>query len=72
MNTEQLINKKVKHKFHKKNKNEAASVLFEVSSLNSKFEGLVMHKTDYVDIDGKDYINPRNVDFSAAKKKKKK
>jgi hypothetical protein len=47
-------------------------VLFEVASLNSKFEGMVMHKTDYVDIDGKDYINPRNVDFSAAKEKKKK
>lgn len=63
MNKEQLINKKVKHKFHDKN------VLFEVASLNSKFEGMVMHKSDYVDIDGKDYINPRNVDFSEAKEK---
>ena len=63
MNTEQLINKKVKHKFHDKN------VLFEVASLNSKFEGMVMHKSDYIDINGKDYINPRNVDFSAAKEK---
>lgn len=66
MNKEQLINKKVKHKFHDKN------VLFEVASLNSKFEGMVMHKSDYVDIDGKDYINPRNVDFSEAKEKNKK
>jgi len=66
MTKEQLINKKVKHKFYDKN------VLFEVASLNSKFEGMVMHKSDYVDIDGKDYINPRNVDFSAAKEKKKK
>ena len=66
MNTEQLINNKVKHKFHDKN------VLFEVAILNSKFTGIVMHKTDYVDIDWKDYINPRNVDFSAAKEKKKK
>ena len=66
MNKEQLINKKVKHKFHDK------IVIFEVASLNSKFEGMVMHKSDYVDIDGKDYINPRNVDFSAAKEKKKK
>ena len=55
MTKEDLINKKVKHKFHDK------EVLFEVASLNSKFEKLVMHKTDYVDIDGKDYINPRNV-----------
>ena len=66
MNTEQLINKKVKHKFHNKN------VLFEVASLNSKFEGMVIHKSDYIDINGKDYINTRNVDFSAAKEKKKK
>ena len=66
MTKEDLINKKVKHKFHDK------EVLFEVASLNSKFEKLVMHKTDYVDIDGKDYINPRNVDFSNAKEKKKK
>ena len=66
MNKEQLINKKVKHKFHDKN------VLFEVASLSSKFEGMVMHKSDYIDIDGKDYINPRNVDFSASKEKKKK
>lgn len=66
MTKEDLINKKVKYKFHDKN------VLFEVASLNSKFEKLVMHKTDYVDIDGKDYINPRNVDFSNAKEKKKK
>ena len=66
MNTEQLINKKVKHKFHNKN------VLHKVASLNSKFEGIVMHKSDYIDINGKDYINPRNVDFSAAKEKKKK
>ena len=66
MTKEELINKKVKHKFHDKN------VLFEVASLNSKFEGLVIHKTDYVDIDGKDYINYRNVDFSNAKEKKKK
>ena len=66
MNTEQLINKKVKHKFHDKN------VLFEVSSLNSKFDGIVMHKSDYVEIEKKNYINPRNVDFSNAKTKKKK
>lgn len=66
MTKDDLINKKVKHKFHDKN------VLFEVAGLNTKFTGIVMHKTDYVDIDGKDYINPRNVDFSNAKEKKKK
>ena len=66
MTKEDLINKKVKHKFHDK------EVLFEVASLNSKFEGLSIHKTDYIDIDEKDYINPRNVDFSNAKEKKKK
>ena len=61
MNNEELILTKVKHTFHEKN------VLFEVSSLKSKFDGVLIHDTDLIDVDGKEYINARNVDFSNAK-----
>lgn len=61
MNNEELILTKVKHTFHEKN------VLFEVASLKSKFDGVLIHDTDFIDVDGKEYINARNIDFSNAK-----
>jgi hypothetical protein len=53
MNPEQLISKKVKHKFDQKSK----QVLFDVISLEDHFDGLLIHTSDIIYIEEGELVN---------------
>jgi hypothetical protein len=53
MNTEQLISKKVKHKFDEKSK----QVLFDVISLEDHFDGLLIHTSDIIYLEEGEFVN---------------
>ena len=53
MNTEQLISKKVKHKFDQKSK----QVLFDVISLEYHFDGLLIHTSDIIYLEEGELVN---------------
>jgi hypothetical protein len=53
MNTEQLISKKVKHKFDQKLK----QVLFDVINLEDHFDGLLIHTSDIIYLEEGELVN---------------
>ncbi len=66
MNTEQLIAKKVKHKFNQKLK----QVLFDVISLEDHYDGLLIHKSDVIYLEEGElvngYVKAGDVNFDSA------
>lgn len=60
MNTEKLISKGVEKHFN------GQEVLFKVSSLNEHFEGLQIHESDAIFVDGVEFVKVGDVNFDNA------